>query len=54
MPGIGEHQRGIVARDQRRRRNDLVVIAGEEVEKALADVVDAAHSDRAVPYRDRG
>ena len=41
--GIGEHQRGIVARDQRRRRNDLVVIAGEEVEKALADVVDAAH-----------
>ena len=41
--GIGEHQRRVVARDERRRRHDLMVVAGEEIEEALADVVDAAH-----------
>ena len=41
--GVGEHQRRIVARHQRRRRHDLVIVAGEEIEKAFADVVDAAH-----------
>ena len=41
--GIGEHQRRVVARHERRRRHDLVVVAGEEIEEAFADVVDAAH-----------
>ena len=41
--GIGEHQRRVVARDQRRGRHDLVVVAGEEIEEAFADIVDAAH-----------
>ncbi len=41
--GIGKHQGRVVARHQRRRRHDLVVVAGEKIEKAFADVVDAAH-----------
>ena len=41
--GIGEHQRGVVARHQRGRRLDRVVVAGEEIQEAFADVVDAAH-----------
>ena len=43
--GIGEHQRRVVARHERGRRHDLVVVAGEEIEETFADVVDAAHSD---------
>ena len=41
--GIGEHQRRVVARHERRRRHDLVVVAGEEIDEAFADFVDAAH-----------
>ena len=44
--GIGEHQRGVVARHQRRGRHDLVVVAGEVVQEAFADIVDAAHEKR--------
>ena len=41
--GIGEHQRRVVARHQRGRRHDRVVVAREEIQEAFADVVDAAH-----------
>ena len=41
--GIGEHQRRVVARHQRRGRHDLVVVAGEEIQEAFADIVDATH-----------
>ena len=41
--GIGEHQRRIVARHERRRRHDRVAVAGEIVEEARSDLVDAAH-----------
>ncbi len=50
-PGIGEHQRRVVARHQRARRHDLVAGCLEEVEKGRADVVDAAH--RALGKADR-
>src|SRR5262249_31968391 len=42
--GIGEHQRGIVARHERRRRHHLVAVLGEVVEESRPDLVDAAHS----------
>ena len=42
--GVGEHQRRVVARHERRRRHDLVAGLGEVVEKARPDVVDAAHA----------
>ena len=38
-PGIGEQQRGIVGRDQRRAGPDRVPALAEEIEEALADVV---------------
>ena len=41
--GIGEHQRRIVARHQRRRRHDLVAVLREEIQKFRPDFVDAAH-----------
>ena len=41
--GIGEHQRRVVARHQRRRRHDLVAVVGEEFEKCRPDLVNAAH-----------
>ncbi len=41
--GIGEHQRGVVARHQRRGRHDLVVVAREEIQEVFADIVDATH-----------
>ncbi|MGY4377627.1 hypothetical protein ACVWZ3_005266 [Bradyrhizobium sp. i1.3.6] len=41
--GIGEHQRGIVARHQWRGRHDLVAVLGKEVQKGRPDLVDAAH-----------
>ena len=44
--GIGEHQSRVVARHQRRRRHDRVVVAREEIQEALADVVDATHEIR--------
>ena len=42
-PGIGEHQRRIVARHERRTRHDLVPLAREKVEEVRPDIVDAAH-----------
>ena len=45
--GIGEHQRRVVARHQRRGRHDRVAVAHEEIEKAFADIVDAAHAHAA-------
>ena len=45
--GVGEHQRGVVARHERGRRHDLVRIAAEIVEKRRADLVDAS-ADHAV------
>ena len=41
--GIGEHQRRVVARHERRGRQDLVAVPAEVVEKARSDLVDAAH-----------
>ena len=41
--GVGEHQRRVVARHQRRRRHDLVAVLLEEVEVSAADVVDGGH-----------
>ena len=49
--GIGEHQRRVVARHERARRHDLVVVAGEEIDEAFADFVDAAHSEPSCPGR---
>ena len=43
-PGIGEHQGRIIARHERRRRHDFVVVACEKVEKSGPDFVYAAHS----------
>ena len=40
-PGGGEHQGRVVARNQRCRRDDLMRIAAEIVEKRRADLVDA-------------
>ncbi len=40
--GIGEHQRRIVARHERGRRHDGVIVLGEEIEKGGADIVGAA------------
>src|SRR5262249_24245715 len=42
--GIGEHQRGVVDGHARRRRHYLVAVAGEVVEEARPDLVDATHS----------
>jgi hypothetical protein len=41
--GIGEHQRRVVARHQRRRRHDLVAFRREVIQKGRPDLVDAAH-----------
>ena len=41
--GIGEHQRGVVAGNERRGRHDLVVVAREEIQEVIADIVDATH-----------
>ncbi len=52
-PGIGEHQRGVVARHERRGRHDLVTVGREVIEECRSDLVDAAHLDplfiRSVP-----
>ena len=45
--GIGEHQGRVVARHQFRRRNGRMIVAHEIIEKALTDVVDAAHRNAA-------
>ena len=41
--GIGEHQRRVVARHERRRRHDFVTLARKEAEEIRPDIVDAAH-----------
>ena len=40
---IGEHQRRVVLRHERARVDDLVLVAGEVVQKLRADFVDARH-----------
>ena len=40
---IGEHERRIVARHERRGRHDLVAIAGKEIEEGGADVGERGH-----------
>ncbi len=42
-PGVGEHQGRIVARNERRRRHDLVAVLLEKIEEARADFVNAVH-----------
>ncbi len=42
-PGIGEHQRRIVARNEGRRRHQCVAVLGEVVEEGRPDIVDAVH-----------
>src|SRR5271156_5309824 len=42
-PGVGEHERRIVARHERARRDDRVPVPGEELEEARSNFVDAAH-----------
>ncbi len=49
--GIGEHQRRVVARHERRRRHHRVPVLGEIVEEGRPDLVDAAHGP--VLYRPR-
>jgi hypothetical protein len=41
--GIGEHQRRVVARHQRRRRHDGVAVIGKKLQKCRPDFVNAAH-----------
>ena len=41
--GIGEHQRRIVARHERRRGHDFVPLARKKAEKFRPDIVDASH-----------
>ena len=43
-PGIGEHQRRVVARHQRARWHDAMAVPGEEVEERFSDVVDGLHA----------
>ena len=38
-PSVGEQQRGVVGRDQRRAANDFVTLRREVVEKLLADLI---------------
>ena len=42
--GIGEHQRGVVARDERRGVHDLVAVARKEIEEGGADIVQRRHA----------
>ena len=44
--GVGEHERRIVARHERARRNDRVSGLAEELEEVRSNVVDAAHEPR--------
>jgi hypothetical protein len=46
-PGIREQQRGIVARHERARGNDLVPLRAEELEKGLADLGAGLHGNAA-------
>ena len=40
-PGVGEQQRGVVRRDERRTAHDAVAAVGEEFQKRAADFVAA-------------
>ncbi len=41
--GVGEHQRRVVARHERRRGDDLVTVLGKVVQECAADLVDTTH-----------
>ena len=47
--GVGEHQRRVVARHQRRARHRRVAVAGEIVQEGGADVVAAGHGGQVFP-----
>ncbi len=42
-PGVGEHERRVVARHQRRGLDKRVAVPGEKIEESGPDFVDAAH-----------
>ena len=52
-PGVGEHERRVVARHERARRHDVVPILGEELEKVRSNVVDAAHAPKSLEIEGR-
>jgi hypothetical protein len=49
--GVGEHQRRIVARHERRGCHDLMTVALEVIEKRRSDLVDAAAAHRSQTFR---
>ena len=51
--GVREQQGGVVLRDQRGTRHDLVAALGEEVQEGLADLVTGQHGLRSVPSGSR-
>ena len=44
-PGIGEHERRVVARNERARGDDGMSVLAEELEKGRPDLVDATHGN---------
>ena len=42
--GVGEHQRGIVARHKRARRHMLVAVLPKKIDEGPADIVEGAHN----------
>ena len=47
-PGVGEHERRVVARHERARRHDVMSVLGEELEEVRSNVVDAAHAPKSL------
>ena len=47
-PGIGEHERRVVARHERTRGHDRMLVLAEELEEGRSDVVDAAHEPKSL------
>ena len=47
-PGVGEHERRVVARHERARRHDGVFVPAEELEEVRSNVVDAAHDQKSL------
>ena len=53
-PGVGEHERRVVARHERARRHDVMPVLGEELEEVRSNVVDAAHAPKSLEERPPG
>ena len=47
-PGVGEHERRVVARHERARRHDVMPVLAEELEEVRSNVVDAAHGPKSL------